>query len=165
MKKKRKSRRSSTRSTRSGSKKYDILYLLERVSGKSTRSSLLMLMEVKIGVTNQTAERRKDAVDLAVPGKVVVIRSLRIPGRAQIWERKLLRKYFDKRFEPSEAGSGAGRTEWRRITWLDYIVLLGDFKAIQIRTWPIRNSGTFWIIIIIILLTFIIFYYAKFKTY
>lgn len=144
----------SKRSSTSGSKKFDYLYLLERISGKERWSALTFQAEIKIGVTNRKPAERKKDVDEDMPGEVVLQQAIRIPGRAQVYERRLLTKW-DKSFSPTGAGDSAGRTEWRRVTWLEYLFLLFDY-------WRIRHRYKIMALkLIIILLTILIYYHEN----
>lgn len=112
--------------------RYDKLYLLERVTSKTTWSIVTGQHEVKIGVTSKSAKERKDGVDLDLKGDVELVTWLYLPETAYRHEQRLLRKYGDRSFNPG-GGAGAGNTEWLRVTWLTYIFILLDYSAIRYR--------------------------------
>lgn len=130
--------------------KYRTLYLMERTSQKSGWSTLLSLSELKIGVTNNLGQRLK-TIQKDMPGEVKLITHVDIPGQAQVYESKLLRKYKDMSFIPKGAGEGAGKSEWIRVTWMTYSMILSDF-------WAIRNRWMIRLFILAILATLMLFY-------
>lgn len=154
MRKRRKSQSRPKRPAKSSSngRQYDFLYLLERVSGKTIRSRFLMELEVKFGVTNKCVKERKNEINMDMPGDIKLLTWIYIPEKAAIYEQKLLRKWARK-LNPKHTGPSAGRTEWRRVNWLEYIFILIDY-------WKIRNRKIIGIIKLIILLTTIILYYV-----
>lgn len=131
MKTKRRSTRKK-RPTNSSIRTYDFLYLLERTTKKTFRSIIFGELEIKIGITNKSAKERKEEIDLDMPGNVVLITWIFIPEKAQIFEAILLKKW-NRRLNPRNTGPSAGRTEWRRVTWLEYIFVLIDFSVIRNR--------------------------------
>lgn len=128
-----KKQRTSTRKKQPASKReFDFLYLLERTTNKTFRSILFGELEIKIGITNKSAKERKEEIDLDMPGNVVLHTWIFIPQKAQVYEAKLLKKW-NRRLNPRNTGPSAGRTEWRRVTWLEYLFVLADFAAIRNR--------------------------------
>lgn len=124
--------KSRTRTKPGNDKRYDKLYLLERVSNKTKLSIWTGQHEIKIGVTSQAVEQRRENIDLDLKGDVVLITWLYLPQTAYKHEQRLLRKYRDRAFNPG-GGSGAGNTEWLRVTWLIYVFILVDYQAIKYR--------------------------------
>lgn len=96
--------------------KYKYLYLMQK--GDSN--------VVKIGVTN-TPWLRKHYIGQNVPG-IRIIRCIRT-NRAAYWEERLHNKYASSRFTLRSGGSG--RTEYFRLNWLEFAVLLYDYFFIR----------------------------------
>lgn len=156
MPKQRRSARKRSRPAKSKFKSFDFLYLMERTTEKEWWSLLTFQAEVKIGVTNRQPAKRQEEIDEDLPGQVILQQFIHIPGRAKIYEDRLLRKW-DKRVNPSNAGESAGRTEWRRVTWLEYCFLLFDYWLIRH-----RNTIAFFKFVIFILLTILTYLYYEY---
>ena len=129
---KRTTTKARTRTRPGNDKRYDKLYLLERVSNKTKISIWTGQHEVKIGVTSKTVEQRRENIDMDLAGDVELITWLYLPETAYRHEQRLLKKYGDRAFNPG-GGSGAGNSEWLRVTWLMYIFILIDYAAIKYR--------------------------------
>jgi T5orf172 domain len=115
--------------------RYDKLYLFERTSKRTFVSRLLLLYEIKIGVTGKTVETRRSGVDEDLPGDVTILQQIHCPGAAYRMEQRLHRKYRDKSWKPKTTGDGAGSTEWFRVDWLTLAFILLDFWYIRNRKW------------------------------
>ena len=115
--------------------RYDKLYLLERVSGKTLWSRCFGLSEIKIGVTGKEVEQRRFGIDEDLPGDVVIIRQVQKTGKVYREEQRLHRKYSDKAWRPKTTGKSAGATEWFRVDGLTYAFILLDF-------WEFRHRET-----------------------
>ena len=124
-------RKSTNRRKKPSSQEFDFLYLLERVTQKTARSKMLAEYEIKFGVTNKTAKERTEQIDLDMPGNVILQTWIFIPRKAKVYEDRLKKKW-NRRLNPRNTGPSAGRTEWRRVTWLEYTFILTDY-------WLIRN--------------------------
>jgi hypothetical protein len=149
--------KSRTRTKPGNDKRYDKLYLLERVSNKTKLSIWTGQHEVKIGVTSQTVEQRRENIDLDLAGDVVLITWLHLPETAYRHEQRLLKKYSDRAFNPG-GGSGAGNTEWLRVTWLIYIFILLDYQAIKYR-------ALIHLICFAVIIVFFLYVYLEAKSY
>ena len=144
------------KSNSNGGRKFDFLYLLERVTGKTARSKVFGELEVKFGVTNKSVKDRKEEINLDMPGEVVLVTWVYIPQKAGKYERQLLKKW-ERKLNPKNAGPSAGRTEWRRVTWLEYVFILWDYSKI-------KNRKLFRLAKILIILTILILYYVNATT-
>jgi hypothetical protein len=82
---------------------------------------------VKIGVSN-TPWLRKHYIGQNVPN-IRIIRCVRT-NRAKFWEEKLHNKYASSRFVLR--GGGSGRTEYFRLNWVEFALVLYDFWFIKV---------------------------------
>lgn len=102
--------------------RYRYLYLMQK--GNSNI--------VKIGVSNKPY-LRKHYIGQNVP-EIRIIRCVRT-FRAKYWEDRLHNKYASSRFTLEDAG--AGKTEYFRLNWLEFALLLYDYWRIKYYPLPI----------------------------
>lgn len=134
--------------------RYNVLYLLERVSEKNLWNRIRGYHEIKIGVTRMDANYRKEQIEDKIPGNFVVSSTIWIPGYARYYEQKLLTKW-DRWFDPG-GERGNGQTEIRAVNWLEHLFVFFDFFLIRHR----KLIGS-----IIFLIIVGIFAYAYFLDY
>ena len=102
------------------------IYIMQRKTRRE-KETRFWHMEVKVGISNLPPRRLKE-VDKAIPGEVVILRTWRRPY-AQELEQSLHEKYSRYSFIPRRAKAGGGKTEWFRLTHVQYHRLVSDIQG------------------------------------
>lgn len=90
------------------------VYLMERVSSRTTKSLLQGRREIKIGIAKNVNQRNR-TVDLGIPGRVVILDKYKIKKASRVESE--LHKLFEKHnFTVRGAKEGSGGTEFFRLT-------------------------------------------------
>ena len=102
------------------------IYIMQRKT-KQEKETRFWHLEVKVGISNSPQRRLKE-IDKAIPGSIVLLRIWRRPY-AQELEQSLHKKYSAYSFVPRRAKEGGGKTEWFRLTRIQYQRLVSDIQG------------------------------------
>lgn len=125
------------------SKKQTYLYLIERVTNKSSWSKLANQCEVKIGITTNI-KARFESISETVVGKVVL--SYYVPlRRAYRVEQRLHVLFSDSNFrmKRKRGEKSNGETEWFYMSWLEMITL-------HLWLFYYKHEGSVWFLFVVI---------------